>query len=389
MTGPRADPSPSRVVPGLDGIRGVAIILVIMWHCAYQTQFPPSDLGPLRPLVFMGWAGVDLFFALSGFLITGLVLDEERATGSRLDLGRFYARRALRIFPAFYLVLALNLVLLRRLPTFRSLAGAAAGGSLEVVALSTYWSPYYYAYVAQTTPPPGLGVFWSLCVEEHFYLVWPVFLAVVRSTRLRALVAVGVCAVLPLARLAARQTQPAGAVQMLSHFRMDSLLWGALAALLLPHLLRERRTCRLLLAASMATLVALFARGHLGLNMSPLGQALGLTALALFGSALGLEVTSSPNGYVTRTLSLPPLRIVGRVSYGMYLIHFLVIDLVAPPLAAAFRWATPGVFMTLAAAVVGVTFALAAVQYRFYERPFLRLKRRFTPPRQALEQPAA
>jgi peptidoglycan/LPS O-acetylase OafA/YrhL len=380
-----APPAPPRIVPGLDGIRAVAIILVILWHCLSHTGIPAATVGPLLPVVTQGWAGVDLFFALSGFLITGLVLDEERATGRRLDLGRFYARRALRIFPAFYLVLGLDL-LLRRLPVFHSLAGAGQTGPFEVVAVATYWSNYYYA-AARALGAPALALFWSLCVEEQFYLFWPVFLAAVRGTRARVMVALGICVLLPWARWVAMGTSARRDVNMLSHFRMDSLMWGALAALLLPRLLRERRACRLMLAAVTAALAVLYAPLHLGVDVGAFAYGLALSLLALWGSLLGLEVTLAPNGYLARALSLSPLRAVGRVSYGMYLLHFHVIDLLTAAAPTVVRGTAPGSFVILGSFAVVGTFAVAAAMYGLYERPFLRLKGRFTPPRQAIERP--
>jgi peptidoglycan/LPS O-acetylase OafA/YrhL len=169
---------------------------------------------------------------------------------------------------------------------------------------------------------------------------------------------------------------------------MDSLLWGALAALLLPWLLRERRACRLLLLAVGAGLVALYAPRHLGIDVSPTAYALALTALAVGGGLLALEVTLAPQGYLARALSLRPLRAVGRVSYGMYLVHFQVIDLLAAGFPSLAGGTLPLSYPLLGLASVAGTFGVAAVLYRFYERRFLRLKDRFTPPRQALEQTA-
>jgi peptidoglycan/LPS O-acetylase OafA/YrhL len=358
---------------------------VLLWHCAIRTPGWVGDLGLLRVPALMGWAGVDLFFALSGFLITGLVLDEERATG-RIDLRSFYVRRALRIFPAFYLVLLVDLLVLQP-AGFGSVGGGLAHGAMELLSLATYWSNYFYAYGPQALPPPALAVFWSLCVEEHFYLLWPAVLLAVRRARTRLLAAASVCAVLPLARhyAALVHPDPDVGVRFLSHFRLDSLLWGALAALALAALRQRRRLAPLVLAGSAGVVGALIATRQLAGYLTPLGYSLGFTGLAVFGTALATEVTQAPAAPLARLFSLAPLRALGRVSYGMYLIHFPVIDLVHPRLFAFFAPRRGGAYtLLLTAAVTAVSFAVAWTMNRFYERPFLRFKERFTPPREPL-----
>jgi peptidoglycan/LPS O-acetylase OafA/YrhL len=339
-------------------------------------------MGLLRPVVLGGWSGVDLFFGLSGFLITKLILDEERATGA-LGLRGFYVRRALRILPAYYLVLAADLLLLPTIGLFGSVRAAAGPRPLEVLSLLTYWSNYYYAGTL-TNPAPALGVFWSLCVEEHFYLLWPPLLCVVRSRGPRLVLAGGVCLLLPVLRWSAAATTPAAVVHVLSHFRIDSILWGGLAALVFEEAIRRPGARRAILAAIAGLVALLFAVGALGVSPTRLGHAVGLSALAALAAGLASEVTAARQGAVARAFELRPLRALGRVSYGMYLLHFQAIDFAAAQTVALLPQATPGSYALLAAASVLYAYAAAWILFRVYERRFLELKARFTPPRTPL-----
>lgn len=368
---------PDPTIPGIDGLRALAILLVIAWHCLLGTGFPRSGLGGWRPFAETGWAGVDLFFAISGFLITRLVLAEEATTG-RIDLKSFYVRRALRIFPAFYLVLAVNL-LLAQWTTLPTVAGAGARGALEVLALATYWSNYYYAWVAAWTPPGAVSIYWSLCVEEHFYLLWPLLLWSVHDRRWRAAVAVAACAALPLLRLAAPAWETLGAIHILSHYRIDSILWGCLAALVAPHL--SVPAGRAALAVTTVATAVMVASGHLGGAITALGHSLGLSLLSLAAALLVAAVAATPGALAFGWLAAWPLRRIGRVSYGMYLLHLHAIPLVIPAVVAVEPVATPFSFTLLVAAATLATWGAAELMYAAWEQPFLAYKGRFTPPR--------
>lgn len=366
---------PPLAIPGLDGLRALAILLVIAWHCAQFVGFPLAATGVLRPLVELGWAGVDLFFALSGFLITRLLLSEEEATG-RIDMGRFYARRALRLLPAFYTVVLLCLFVLPRVPAFAAVAPQDPP-PLEILAVASYWSNYYYALLAPQNFTPVFMVFWSLCVEEHFYLIWPVLLRLLRRRSARALLAASVGAFLCGLRLFALEGLPVGVVHNLSHFRVDSILWGALAALI--RLDSDCRTVerRSILAAASAVVLWVKSSGH----GSPLDNTLLLTALALAAASLVAEVASGPRNRLTRMLGFRPLRFVGRVSYGMYLLHLPAIALVAP---AVIQWsplASPASFGLFFSAATLTSVVVAAAMFVVVERPFQQLKGRYTPAR--------
>ncbi len=375
---PRGNAAPA--VPALDGLRGAAIVFVILWHVASTMRFPSSALGPLSSLVLAGWSGVDLFFGLSGFLITKLILDEEAATG-RLRLGAFYVRRALRILPPFLMAALLALVVLPRTGRFPSVpVPSELPSGWALASILTYWSNYYYALGA-LNPPGAIGVLWSLCVEEHFYLLWPSFLYCVRGTRRRLAVAAGACVVLPLVRWLSTPRLTIAAVHILSHTRLDSILWGALAALAFEAgLLSPRRRSGLLLTALVA-LAATGAAGQLSANPTPAGHAVVLSILACAAASLSVCVTASPAGALARALSFAPLCAIGRVSYGMYLFHFEAIDLVAPGLIALYPRPDLSAFVAAATVATATAYGVALLSYHAYERRFLALKHRFTPPR--------
>jgi peptidoglycan/LPS O-acetylase OafA/YrhL len=212
-------------------------------------------------------------------------------------------------------------------------------------------------------------VFWSLCVEEHFYLVWPAFLKLVRTRHARTVVALMVVVALPLLRHVA--TGPPMRVHMLSHFRVDSILWGALAALWADEL--PVRTVRILGGAAAAVAGVLVLRGDLSILPPPsaLGASLGYSAIAVAATALVLEAPRLP------VLAWPPLVAVGRLSYAMYLVHLVAIDLarfVLHPLQpdTTKLWVTIGLYL----AFLVPSIALAAIVHVLVEKPFLALKAR-------------
>jgi peptidoglycan/LPS O-acetylase OafA/YrhL len=380
---------------GLDGLRAIAILLVIVWHAAISTGFPEAAMAGLRPLIMNGWAGVDLFFALSGFLITSLILREEgaraRATGEqRFGLGRFYVRRALRILPVFYVVFLLNTFVLAQIPLFSSIKARqleANGSFLGLFPYATFWGNYFPAYSPRLSaaafydPGEAYLVYWSLCVEEHFYLLWPLLLVLVKSWRLRLGISLAVCAGLAVLRAAASgggwELAPAN-LHVVSHYRLDAILWGAAAALLVERWRPSDRARRVALLLAGSTLAAFL--GTRALSIRPpattLGMSLGMSAMAVTAALIVLEVASAPRSPVTRLLDWMPLRRIGQVSYGMYLVHFQAMDLGGLLLQSGPRRPTLTAFLAAALLFAALSFALAWVLHQLVERPFLRLKDR-------------
>ena len=373
--GQTATPTPSRRILGLDGLRAIAILAVIVWH-SQGSLGGPERLGALAPFVMSGWVGVDLFFALSGFLITTLLLVEERAH-HRLDLRAFYARRARRILPAFYAVLLLDYFVFSKLWMCHStLIGRAPAPLLAHLSFFTFWSNYYVHYVAPLQPGAALTALWSLCVEEHFYLLWPLTLVLLTGRRARLVLVAVTCACLPLLRylVRAHELDTPMAVHFVSHYRMDSILWGAAGALAFPELADHPRARRLVLVAATAIAASLVAAGQLCIvpPPTPLGAALGYSALAAASMLLVVEAAATQSSTLVAALEWSPLRQIGEVSYGMYLLHLPMLDFARSLVFSVTDNAT--IYSALARLLVGValTIGSAGLLQRLVERPFLR-----------------
>ena len=216
-----------RHIPALDGLRGIAVILVVFVHANLRFSGPFGSSSQLDVIVarVLGslWVGVDLFFLLSGFLITGILLD---AKGSALFFRNFYVRRALRIFPLFYGFLLASQAIPRIMGVLRFLKVGRADGA----ALALYYYNVKAGLFGHTTE--YFQHFWSLCVEEHFYLFWPL---IVNALNLKRLQVVCVVAIIcePVVRLVAIVSgAPLQAAYLLTPFRLDGLLCGALIAIL-------------------------------------------------------------------------------------------------------------------------------------------------------------
>jgi peptidoglycan/LPS O-acetylase OafA/YrhL len=340
-------------LPGLDGLRALAILPVV-WHHA-TPRLLPGVLGK-------GAVGVDLFFALSGFLITTLLLRELRESG-RVRLWAFYARRSLRIFPLYYAVLALYA--LRALQT---------QGSSEVARHFLQALPLHATYTANwlvdySVPHPVMFAFsWSLCVEEQFYWVWPGVLALLGRRLPAALFMLGAVVVDFLAEHAyLRSVLPDGSLglRVVTSFATP-IGCGSLLALLMDsgrgfevarRVLGFRASAPLLLALSVYWLT-LPATPYLELS-------------ATLAALVGAVAMRADNG-LGWLLEWAPLKRVGALSYALYLLHITALGLVRrflPQLEQSALW----VF------AVGFPLSLifAEVAHRAVERPFLRLRARF------------
>jgi peptidoglycan/LPS O-acetylase OafA/YrhL len=369
-----------RTIPALEGLRGVAILAVLAHQlCIDGYSAPPVVVRAMMPFQ-AGWAGVQLFFVLSGFLITGILLDTRSAQNY---WSSFYARRALRIFPLYYLLLLATFVIAPRL------------FSLSAATLAEYrHQGWYWTYLVNVSPLAGggsvtsLGHCWSLSVEEQFYLFWPF---AVRFLEERALVrlCLGVAVAAFLLRCGLQVvTGGPGLAYVLTPARADALTLGGLAAVavrrddwvawIAPRLGRALAVALALLASS-AIVGGGFARENV------VTQTVGYTALAVVSALVILKATLDTVGVSRRLvvlLSSSILRRYGRYSYAIYLVHlpihlFITRTVFAPRLAEL----GPGGFLGLQAAYFVVSalglLLLGAVCYRVLEQPILRLKRFF------------
>jgi len=364
-------------MPELDTLRGLAILLVVFFH-GFGFQFGTAHL-PLLAHVFVvatmpGWIGVNLFFVLSGFLITGILLDTK---GNPQYYRRFYLRRALRILPAYYGFLLV-------------LAVAPKTGWLDHRQVSWQFIALSFVYLSNVTNllgvPMQYGALWSLAVEEHFYLGWPL---VVRSFSRRAVAicALSIVLICPVLRaIAFRRGDEYGAGY--TWLVADGLAIGSLLGLLSRSWLADRRRMKRASIFCMGAAVALLTFGTpfgILLTRTLWGGVLRPTALNIFfAGALGCVLligTSNFKWIVQR----PVLQFFGRISYGLYLFHMLAFDFtdhvigfyVDDPMLIIRR---DFALMCLRFAIAGtLATAIAALSRKYFEEWFLRLKERWTP----------
>jgi peptidoglycan/LPS O-acetylase OafA/YrhL len=343
-------------IPALDGLRGAAILGVFCYHYgAGGTHSASSALRVVATLCGAGWSGVDLFFVLSGFLITGILHDTQHDPSY---YRKFYARRTLRIFPIYYLFAAIVLLIFPFAVWHR--------GDLFFLVYLGY--PAALIWPSILNLPVRITHLWSLSVEEQFYMLWPWLMRKLQIPRN----ILAFCAAVGVGSLAFRIAFPVWAYASLPA-RMDDLALGAALAILVRSDLRKRceRLAFPLFAASVAGMVLICAIRHTDEHGDRLICTLGFTVIAVaYGSLLLLSL-----GPLSGFFSLPVLRIFGKYSYGMYLYHF--------PLTAVFERLKPFVarFPLGALAYVAVclvaNLAIAALSFHLFEQPLLKLKKRF------------
>jgi peptidoglycan/LPS O-acetylase OafA/YrhL len=365
----RRSPTPSvvrtraasgRHVPALDGVRGIAVLLVLAFHA-----------WPHRAWTAFGWTGVDLFFVLSGFLITGVLVDG-RNTPDRART--FYVRRALRIMPLYYGALLLLLVVLPLVhPPQDAVYAEIAGAQAWLWTYTSNWfiglhHPPFFNYVNH---------FWSLAVEEQFYLLWPfVVWHATRETAMKvAAAALGVALVCRTALVLSGHDWLAP--YFLTPCRLDALAVGALIALALrapgDRAQVAQRVSRLMAYAGMAGVavlaVVVIRSGWQFAAPSRRVDTLGITAVGLtFGWLVTVAAIRQP-----RLLEWGALRAAGRYSYGLYVVHPFVIAY------ADTRWPIATGSIVGGTLTAAASLLLACASYHGYEKHFLSLKSRLAP----------
>jgi peptidoglycan/LPS O-acetylase OafA/YrhL len=366
----------------LDGIRGLAIIGVLLTHAGFS-QAAKSDIlqSRLFDRVFeLGWTGVDLFFVLSGFLITGILIDTKSAFNRASS---FYGRRTLRIFPIYYLTIAIVLIAQTQ-SAWLSEAAADMHTWLGRLAYIFYFADlmplWHHGNAAQTI----LCHFWSLAVEEQFYLIWPLIVWRVQSKTVYKICGAALCLTL-LIRITAGAHFAYGAwIQFFPLTRGDGLFVGsALAAIFASHKHVPKKVLAGLTIAGLAALsVVAFSDYREFFYGGPHMFTFGLPALAiLFGVLIAycLEFGATP---VAKLFQLSWLRSFGKYSYGLYVFHlpiyFLFAHLTKEYTALKFPMPALSGFAYLAL-IISVSYGVAWLSFNCFEQRFLRLKRFFEP----------
>jgi peptidoglycan/LPS O-acetylase OafA/YrhL len=370
-------------LPALDGVRGFAVLLVLMYDCLKIAPNGDPFTLLVRQSASAGWIGVDLFFVLSGFLITGILLDTKGVAGYWTS---FIARRSVRIFPLYYATLVSVFFLI---PGALWVFGANAQ-TMEPFQQVRENQPWYWLYLQnclfawqQSWPDDGLlKHFWSLAVEEQFYLVWPLVVAFVSRRSL-----VWLCFSLSLIALMLRfhlihAGHPGMVGFVLTITRMDSLCWGALLAICLRSSLFKdavvRRGPTLFFAG-----FAVLALGDLVFGIcrseSYAAYTIGHTVIAIAFTAIIAGVVAVPRTHLlSQIASVKILTVLGKYSYAIYIFHRFIYYGVTSfnwePVPAAIRgWA---IFLTTLLCCL----LAARISWIVLEQPCLGLKKYFPRP---------
>jgi peptidoglycan/LPS O-acetylase OafA/YrhL len=341
-------------VPALDGVRAIAIIAVLLFH---HYQFDSQNTGAWTG----GFLGVDVFFVLSGFLITSLLLHEHARKG-RIDLSQFWSRRARRLLPALIALFVVEAVLARFV--LEPLAASRLRG--EGIATLLYVENWHRI----TVPPSGLSHTWSLSVEEQWYLIWPLLLVFLLSNsghRVGRLVRP--VAVLTIASAVACAVLFRGVGER-SYYGTDTRAQALLVGSGLAIVLFSRPTRKPVLreAGGWLALGILAWMFYVVRSDQALLYRGGFLFAALLAALLIASLVQTQSAPLARVLAWRPIAVVGLISYGLYLYHYPV-----------YLWLTPErtrlTPFALLALRVGVTAVAAILSYHFVEKPFRRMPR--------------
>jgi peptidoglycan/LPS O-acetylase OafA/YrhL len=375
----------------LDGIRGLAVLLVLMFHFVYTCpdvaiQAASGEL--LRRLSYVGWTGVDLFFVLSGFLITRILISSK---GSGSYFVNFYGRRVLRIFPLYYLTLMSVFIIVPKLRLF--FFNSATPMSRD------HW--YFWTYTVNLAHlfrdnlnEGQLGHFWSLCVEEHFYIFWPWVVWKCDRERLRI-----VCFGLVLMAIASRIGLQLAEVSSTPIFyftlcRLDSLAMGAWVATYATNSMGEAQALPIswrsraikVAVSAVVCLIPVVVLDKGSLRGGIWSQRFGLTLIGIiYTCGIVRSLTIPVNTVFNRILMTNTLRSFGKYSYGIYVLHPLVQSFLMSKLVKAVSFVSSlfGPFanyfgvVAIFAALTTSSFIAAFVVYNTVEKRFLNLKRFF------------
>ena len=364
-------------MPALDGLRGLAVVLVLGCHAALLTR--GSIQGITAHLVDVvlgaGWIGVDLFFVLSGFLITGILLQTKE---SPVYYKSFFARRFLRIFPLYYLLIILTVAW-----------HSALFNNVGITSLLLFY--YNWEAVRLGHHLHDVNSFWSLAVEEQFYVLWPTVVLFLKRKALIQLSIAGMLIALVLRLIILPRSTVFQDAYYLTPCRMDALFLGALLAIWHTDPAvwkRVQRFAVLIAGIAMAGLLFILLwtghfydfvtptnMGHLR-HSSMLVLGPGCTLLAILFGMLLVECTGQ--GRVFRIFSWWPLRRIGKYSYGMYMLHWLIMQILNKRILGHIGYLpfdAAGIINFVL--LLAFSYAGAYISFQVFERHFLRLKRYF------------
>ncbi len=346
----------------LDGIRGIAALMVVIFHFFWSSQMSYlEDVETWQKYVEFGQHGVSLFFVLSGFVITRILLVSRNKPGY---FGNFYKRRVLRIFPLYYLYLIIGYY---GVPFLIYLAG----GSFKIIDFNLQLP--YFLYLQNFTEvldikAGGPGHYWSLAVEEHFYLLWPLAVFTVKPKNLSKLIVISFGFIFLLKYF---MLENGLSINYFTFTRIDQIMLGAYLAILESKGFFERKNSLKIMIVTgtmvfpIAAIVYVFSEHFYFLKEMMKYPILGI----LFFSIIGGLITLKDSHIINKMLSGKVLQYLGKISYGIYVWHMMALFVLSKTLVLKNVWLD-------LALTIALTIILAHVSYFYFERYFLLLKER-------------
>lgn len=350
--------------PALDGLRGVAILLVIVYH----------NFGFIN-YFFFGWLGVDLFFVLSGFLITDILL---KSLNKPNYLRNFYMRRVLRIFPVYFLSLIIFLLVL---PYISNLPVSLSYYTDNQFWLWTYTQNWLYIFKPSENPDV-LHHLWSLAVEEQFYLLWPIAILIIKKPKFLLIL----IATVLLAVIAIRFIIWTYAFKDISYYnlytfsRIDGICIGCMIALLQKINVNFLKTTTWIIVLSLSGMNFLFYFFNKDNQFNfPYLAIIGYTTFAVIFGLLVNEAVIKETKIINFIFGLAVFRFFGRISYGLYVFHWPIYIFLNPFFK---NWSADKIYFVrpeIASSIITLTIAifLSFISQQYFESIFIRLKKKF------------
>ncbi len=371
-------------IKGLDGLRAIAILWVMFGHISSSFNWPITAFyqKPFNLLQNMGWVGVQLFFVISGFLITQILLKDR---GKPNFLRNFYIRRSLRIFPIYYLVLIFFFILL---PLFGSIPSWLDNAHNDQL---WYWI-YLQNWIRPFESQGALSPLWSLAIEEQYYLLWPLMVLLVKREYLKYLCLFMIISA-PIIRIALFHYMPIyfdienigkAAAYNFTFARWDAIAIGSLIALYIgsdKEPLMIRLANLVLIFGSLAILVQIALLSNFASVYPGIGMFNQTTIALVFGALVIFVSYSKEQQWNIKLLELWPFKSIGKVSYAMYLFHLPLTVVWIDYWQIDFtQYSAPKALILVLAhylVLVITTFVMAQISWKFFEHPILRFKDKF------------
>jgi peptidoglycan/LPS O-acetylase OafA/YrhL len=369
-----------RHIPELDGLRGLAVLLVIVFHSMHVPKITTNFLDvSMHSLFMMGWCGVDIFFTLSGFLITTILLSTKN---EKNYFSSFYYKRVLRIFPLYYLYLLF--IFLIFFPEVHSKVFGQDKFKLELAQHSQLWFWLYISNIKQfilgRNFGAGVGHLWSLAIEEQFYLVWPCLVYFCSLKRLKTLSLILIIFSLVLRVVFYFNNVSPESIYTFTLTRFDTLLFGAYVAILLKdNYSFNQKKAHLLLLLLLVLCGPLFIIFGPRYESTPVMYTIGYSIIGLTVATLIIILQSGQPSFVNRMFKKKWLIFFGKYSYALYLFHVLIRQSIYRVFNQPKLFFGLQIFWDIFVLVIVIACStlVALISWHCYEKWFLKLKVRF------------